>query len=204
MEWGSFLEVGCHHHTPKTPLYLWLCAASWRWVATTTHLTHHCTSGFVRLLRGGLAATTTHLTTHFSRLLGGGVPPPHTPHHATHFSLCAASWRRVATTSHLTHHATHFSLCAASWRRVATTSHPTPLYSLLALCGFLEVGCQRISDTSLLREKMRWYCRLLDRTLISSLPVCMYARQSWAATATTQQDLLTNSLTNKLNMQHTY
>ena len=120
MEWGSFLEVGCHHHTPNTPLYLWLCAASWRWASC---------------------------------------------HHLTPY---------------------------------------TPLYSLLALCGFLEVGCQRISDTSLLREKMRWYCRLLDRTLISSLPVCMYARQSWAATTTTQHDLLTNSLIHKLNMQHTY
>lgn len=55
-------------------------------------------------------------------------------------------------------------------------------YLLLALCGFLDVGCHLTSVMSEFNEKMRWYWRLLERTLINSLPACMYDKQSWAET----------------------
>lgn len=56
----------------------------------------------------------------------------------------------------------------------------TCAYLLLALCGFLDVGCHRISVMSGLSVKMRWYWRLLERTFINSLPLCIHWRQSWA------------------------
>ena len=64
---------------------------------------------------------------------------------------------------------------------VFTPKFPSPLINndlLRALCGFLEDGCHRISDRSLSRLNRRWYWRLLDRTLIGSLPFCMKFRQS--------------------------
>ena len=65
---------------------------------------------------------------------------------------------------------------------IAVNSDIIFIVLLLALCGFFDVGCHLTSVMSELREKMRWYCRLLERTLISSLPACMYDRQSWAET----------------------
>ena len=77
------------------------------------------------------------------------------------------------------------SICAVGMRKgrdVWMVWSSVRINVLLALLAFFDDGLQRISVQSASSVKKRWYWRLLERTLIRSLPFCMQLRQSAAAT----------------------